>query len=428
MVRGAAGRQYGNTKKYVVRQGVARWAGEAQCGARWNIGATQRIMRGEQGEHMSVSVWQTAADPVAPEVVETAVIGAGLIGAYLARRLAERGPVLVLDGRHVAGGASGRNGGLLLSGIAHCYAGAVAAYGRATARELWGITIQNREAMIEWATRLGTPVRRCGSYVLACTAAQSDELRELALLLAADDLLGEWHGSDPLGRGFGAAIWTPDDGAINAALLVAALLRAPGITVREQSEVYALTSQDDGVLIDARGGPVLARRVFIATNAWTPLLLAEFGDLIVPGRGQVIATAPAPRFLDASCYCDDGFEYFQQTPDGRLVLGGFRHHDFVGETTYSDHTTPLIQARLEEFLAAHFPELRGVAIERRWSGTMAFTPDGLPLVGRLRRDERVGFAVGFNGHGLGLGIMAADALLAGDDHLFAARRLMAGAV
>jgi gamma-glutamylputrescine oxidase len=63
---------------------------------------------------------------------------------------------------------------------------------------------------------------------------------------------------------------------------------------------------------------------------------------------------------------------------------------------------------------------------------MAFTPDGLPLIGRLSRDERIAFAVGFNGHGLGLGIMAAEelaeSLSGGGNGLFAAAGRMAGAV
>jgi gamma-glutamylputrescine oxidase len=383
---------------------------------------------------MSVGLWQTTiAAPAAPQQVDTLIIGAGLIGAYLALRLSEqRDTILVLDARHVAGGASGRNGGLLLTGVAHSYANACALYGRDATRELWTLTVQNREAMIGWANTFGTPVRRCGSYILACDTRQAEELRESAILMREDGFKAEWHAEDPLRRNFIAGMYIPDDGAIQPAALTAALLKASGAQVREASEVYALESLDDGVLVRSRGGDVLARQVLLATNAWTPLLVAEFADAIVPGRGQVIATAPAPELLKEACYCDDGFEYFQQLPDGRFVLGGYRNLAFEEERTYADHTTPTIQSALEAFLAAHFPELADVPIERRWSGTMAFTPDGLPLVGRLRRDERIAFAVGFNGHGLGLGIMVVERLLSelagGDAGMFAARRMMPGAI
>lgn len=383
---------------------------------------------------MSVSIWQTA-EVAPPTRADMVIVGAGLIGSYLALRLSalER-QVMVLDARHVAGGASGRNGGLLLSGIARCYSEACRDYGRAMASDLWRLTERNRETMIGWATRLGTPVRRCGSYTLACTEAQADDLRESAALLHEDGVAVEWHASDPLGRGFRAAVGHRDDGAIQAALLTAALMRASTATLRETAEVYALESQADGVLVRARGGDLLAQQVILATNAWTPLLVEEFAGLIVPGRGQVLATAPVPRVVERSCSCDDGFEYFQQLPDGRFVLGGFRNLAFAEEQTYADNTTPLIQQALDEFIARHFPELVGAPVERRWSGTMAFTADGLPLVGRLRRDERIAFAVAFNGHGLGLGVAAADDLLNALEHgspvesLFAARRVMPTAV
>jgi glycine/D-amino acid oxidase-like deaminating enzyme len=360
---------------------------------------------------MTISIWQTPTTN-APQRADVAIIGAGIIGAYLAFRLAaEHQNVTVLEARHVAAGASGRNGGLLLTGVAHSYKHAVDVYGRDTTRALWHTTIRNRERMIELATKLGTPVRRCGSYILACDDKEAGELHESAELMREDGFGAAWHATDPLHRGFAAAISNPDDGAIQSALLVAALLQASGARVCENSEVYALEPVDDGVLVRARGGDVLAQRVILATNAYAPLLLPEFEGVVSPARGQVLATAPVPRVLDRSCYCDYGFEYFQQLPDGRFVLGGYRRLAVDEEATYADQTTPLIQNALDQFLAHYFPELAGVPVERRWGGTMGFTPDGLPLVGRLDRDERIAFAVGFNGHGLGLGVMVVEELL-----------------
>ena len=50
-------------------------------------------------------------------VTEVAVIGAGITGAATALWLARAGvPVRVLEARHVAAGASGRNGGFLANG------------------------------------------------------------------------------------------------------------------------------------------------------------------------------------------------------------------------------------------------------------------------------------------------------------------------
>ncbi|GAC1647402.1 MAG: FAD-binding oxidoreductase [Herpetosiphon sp.] len=333
----------------------------------------------------------------------------------------------MVERHQVASGASGRNGGLLLTGIAHCYQSACTLYGRTTARALWQVTIENREAMIGLAQKLNTPVWRSGSYHLASTQRQSDDLHESALLMKQDGLDVEWYANDPLGRGFGAAIGNPKDGGIQPAFLTRALAQAAGADVLVGTEVWSIQSGDDVVVVQTQHGAVAGRRVVLATNAWTPLLVPEFQSIIMPGRGQIVATVPTRQMITRVGYCNDGFEYFQQLQDGRFVVGGFRSLAVDQEATFADHTTPLIQQAIETFLAMHFPELRDVPIERRWSGTMAFTPDGLPLVGRLRRDDRISFAVGFNGHGLGLGVMVANTLLDTLDHgstgLFGAQRL-----
>jgi len=51
-------------------------------------------------------------------------------------------------------------------------------------------------------------------------------------------------------------------------------------------------------------------------------------------------------------------------------------------------------------------------VERRWAGIMGFTADGLPLVGTLPDMPSVGFAVGFNGHGLAMGAGTAELAVA----------------
>lgn len=358
---------------------------------------------------MSVGLWQTPEPTAQPKLVQTLVIGAGLIGSYLA--LQSQADV-VLDARHVAGGASGRNGGLLLTGIANSYQAACAEYGRDLAQTLWRTTIRNRELMIEWATKLGSPVRRCGSFIFAYSEQEHAELANAAALMHEDGFSTEWHAEDPTKRGFWGALHNPDDGAIQAALLTSALLRESGAQLYEASEVYALESTADGVLVRARTGNWLAQQVLVATNAWTGLLLPEFSQLVIPARGQLLATAPIEPILAQACYCDYGFTYFQQTPAGNLVLGGFRNRAVAEEQTFADCTTPLIQDLLDGFLQQHFREAANAPIERRWAGTMGFAPDHRPLVGRLRRDDRIGFAVGFSGHGLGLGLVAADELLA----------------
>ena len=63
-------------------------------------------------------------------------------------------------------------------------------------------------------------------------------------------------------------------------------------------------------------------------------------------------------------------------------------------------------------MAHYFPEAREARITHRWSGTMGFSADGIPLVGSLPDIPDVYFAVGFTGHGLGFGLATAERLAA----------------
>ncbi|MDQ2943365.1 MAG: FAD-dependent oxidoreductase, partial [Candidatus Dormibacteraeota bacterium] len=73
-----------------------------------------------------------------PERADVLVIGGGIAGTSLLHHLGRRrfGAVLV-ERQHLAAGASGRNAGFLLAGVADCYAEAVRIFGREKAREVW---------------------------------------------------------------------------------------------------------------------------------------------------------------------------------------------------------------------------------------------------------------------------------------------------
>jgi glycine/D-amino acid oxidase-like deaminating enzyme len=187
-----------------------------------------------------------------------------------------------------------------------------------------------------------------------------------------------------------------------------------GATLFEQSEVFDISELPGGWLeVKSRRVTVRCASVALCTNAYTPLFHPYFVDKILPTRGQILCTEPlGQRVLDQVCYADYGYEYFRQLPDGRLLVGGWRHHFREAEVGYEDRTTPELQAGLESFLVKYFPEAATARITHRWSGTMGFSIDGLPLVGSLPEQPGVYFAVGFTGHGLGYGLATAEKLAA----------------
>jgi glycine/D-amino acid oxidase-like deaminating enzyme len=138
--------------------------------------------------------------------------------------------------------------------------------------------------------------------------------------------------------------------------------------------------------------------VVVAADGLTSVALPELDGVVWPVRGQVLATEPLEaRLFDRPHSARRGYDYWQQLPDGRLVVGGKRDASPETEQTTVDETTPLIQERLEAFVVELLGRLP--RITHRWAGIWGATRDSLPLAGRLPGDERVWVAGGYSGHG-----------------------------
>src|SRR5438105_7119985 len=203
---------------------------------------------------------------------------------------------------------------------------------------------------------------------------------------------------------FRGAIFHPPDGSIQPARFVrrlAGLAAEAGAEFREHRRVESLDQLD-------------ADEVVIATDGSGRGLLPGLDDAIWPARGQVIATEPlTERLFELPHYARQGFDYWQQLPDGRIVLGGFRDHSIMDELTDEEVTTPVIQQALDTFLR----ELLGYdpPISHRWAGIFGLTQDLLPLVGHVPGREGLWVAAGYSGHGnvlgFGSGELVARAIL-----------------
>jgi gamma-glutamylputrescine oxidase len=121
----------------------------------------------------------------------------------------------------------------------------------------------------------------------------------------------------------------------------------------------------------------------------------------------VIATDPVGRtFFDCPHYARRGFDYWQQTPDTRLVLGGRRDVNLELENTNEEVVTEPIQDELTAFAA----ELLGEApsVTHRWAGIFGVTEDDLPLAGPVPGREGLWVAAGYSGHGNVLGLACGE--------------------
>jgi gamma-glutamylputrescine oxidase len=325
--------------------------------------------------------------------VDVAVVGAGVTGLSCALELAESGrTVRVHEARTVASGASGRNGGFALRGGAMPYQSARAELGPERARSLWALTEQTLDRMEGLA---GDALRRVGSLRLAADENERDELRGEYEALEADGFTAEWV-DEPAGALEGryqAALLHPRDGALQPARWIRRLAghaAAAGAELREHERVESLEDLDADVVV-------------VASDGYPSGLLPAMDETVQPTRGQVIVTESLPELLyDRPHYARHGFDYWQQLPDRRLVLGGRRDVDLEAEATAEEGTTPAIQSALERFAT----ELAGAepTITHRWSGIFGSSPDQRPLVGPVPGHDGVWVSRGYSGHGNVLGL------------------------
>lgn len=389
---------------------------------------------------MTVSHWRRAANSPRQLDCDLCIIGAGVCGVAAAIEAQNLGLSTVIVERHtLASGASSRNAGFLMRGAADHYADAIRLYGRPHAALVWRWTEENLALLRAIGIESLPSYRRIPSVLLALNEQQEDELADSARLLREDGFDVDWmkHGTDSawtLGKArIRAGLVNPNDASINPVDLMRHLAsKFTGLTL-ENHEVFAIepSSGNSPTTVRTDTATIRARRVLLCTNAYAGLLTPELVGVVMPRRGQMFAlrsNAGAPPLrLDASYYANHGSEYFRQTVDGTIVVGGCRTYFAPQEVGYEDRTTDYVQTALESF--AHSLLGHDWHITARWSGTMGFSPDGLPLVGPIREDApNIWFCGGFTGHGMSMGFrtakLAVNALLSPETpNLFPLRRI-----
>ncbi len=345
------------------------------------------------------------------DACDVVVVGAGIVGAAVAVRLSRQGlRVAVLEAQQVAGGATGRSAGLLLTGVPGHYHWAVQFFGREAARALWELSVEGREHLMEAAAHLGVRVERTGSLALAVTEEEAGALRASAELLREDGFDVGFSRTDPLQRGFLAALQRPDDGVVDAADLTRALLASAPVTVHPGTEVQGLEAEGADIRVWAYRRTVRCGAVVLAAGGYAPTLEPTLSRWV--NRGQALLVTGqvengGARSLATPCYADYGYEYASLLPDGRLLLGAWRYPRRPSSPEHSPDPDAALREGLSRFARRYFPEVEGHVVQR-WTGIIGCTPDGVPVVGALPHVPGVYFALGLGGWGLCWAFVAAE--------------------
>jgi gamma-glutamylputrescine oxidase len=354
--------------------------------------------------------------PLTGEVeVDACVIGAGVGGLSCARRLAAHGiETLVLERDTVAGGASGRNGGFLIAGLAPFHNDAIELYGREWASRVYARTLEVQDEMYALAAELGVgdAVRRVGSLRVSASEEEAEHVRRHATALKADGfparLLERDELPPALRRSALNACLTDNDGSLQPARWIRALAgdaERAGVRIHEGSEVQAPI--DGNLTLEA--ATVSAKHVIVAADGALPRLVPSYDGRVRARRLHMVATEPLPeRIVDQLVYARWGYEYFQQRPDGRILAGGFG--DLDGDASYTDSGDgdPRLWDRIERYLR----EDVGVEarITHRWTGTVGYSEERRPFVGPVPGRPGLWVAGGYSGTGNVPGFLAGQEL------------------
>jgi glycine/D-amino acid oxidase-like deaminating enzyme len=308
-------------------------------------------------------------------VADVCVVGLGGSGLAAIHELQRHGARVVgLDARQVAGGAAGRNGGFLLAGPADFHHDAIRIAGHARAVALYRRTLDEIDRMMGETPEA---IRRTGSLRIAESAEELDDCRAQLAAMTADGLAAEWY-AGPEGEG----LLIPTDAVFHP---VARCRTMAGRAAMAGAALYEATAADTiaGDAVATAEGMVRCGAVIVAVDGRLERTLPELVGRVRTARLQMLATAPTAEVrFPRAVYSRYGYEYWQQLPDGSVVLGGFR--DRGGEGEWTDRAEPAepVQGMLE----AHLRTRLGVtaAITHRWAGVVGYTPTGLPISEEVR--------------------------------------------
>ncbi|HHI80983.1 MAG TPA: FAD-binding oxidoreductase [Planctomycetes bacterium] len=369
----------------------------------------------------------TARRDAAPPRVDICVIGGGIAGVATAFHARRAGlSVLLLEKNRIASRASGRNDGQILLGLGEHLNRLVSQFGEEESRRLWEFLERNSEETKVAIRTLGISceLKEEGGLRLSISESEQRELVESARLMEKEGIPHSLWTREELGRkaewakGFHGGLFVPGEAIFAPAAFVRGLAEAfekEGGRIREQEEVLAIEGEAGNYLLKTASDLSLEASMIVhASSALAPQLdRSGFLDRVVfPFRGQVLLTgvldsklsARIPCWAMSSHFC---YEYFRKHGD-RLTLGGMRWSVKGEETGTMDDSrvNPEITRNLWAWLQEHIPEAASAGIERVWTGIMAGTPDGLPLIGPIPGQQGEFLCCAFNGYGMGFGFLA----------------------
>lgn len=352
---------------------------------------------------------------------DVCVVGVGFAGLSAAIELADRGyKVVVLEAHHIGFGASGRNGGQLIAGLA-CEQDVIEkSIGFEAAKQVWGMSLEALDLVRERVKRFDIKCDFVDGFLgVSVGEAKGKSLRHwydgMAQKYGYDSdakwiepaHLKDWIDSPRYFNGY----FDKRSGhlhPLNYCLGLARGAASLGVQIFQHSPVGSL-QQGDTAIIQTETGRVKAKYVVLAGNVFlseiTPQLAPSLTKRIMPVGTYIIGSEPidpklAKKLVPTNAaICDTNFvlDYFRfsggnkaKTP--RMIFGG--------RVSYSTMTPRNLTAIMQARMVAAFPQLANTKVDYTWGGFVDITMNRAPDFGRVANN--VYYLQGFSGHGVAL--------------------------
>ncbi|MDZ4213135.1 MAG: FAD-binding oxidoreductase [Methylotenera sp.] len=357
---------------------------------------------------------------------DVCVVGGGFAGLSAAIELVDRGySVVVLEAKHIGWGASGRNGGQIIAGLA-CEQDVIEkAIGFDAAKKVWGMSIEALDLVRERVKRFNIDCDLTDGFLgVSVNAKKGAYLRQWYDRMAkhyqydADAQwiepkdIRHWIDSPRYYNGY----FDKRSGhlhPLNYCLGLAKGASRIGVSIYQKSPVIAMqhgnSSDNESAYLQTGTGSVKAKFVVLAGNMYlpevSPKLAPALAKRIMPVGTYIIATEPiSPSLAEKliptnAAVCDTNFilDYFRFSANTtlygpRMIYGG--------RVSYSALTPPNLTANMQARMAETFPQLKNTKVEYTWGGFVDITMNRAPDFGRLA--PNIYYLQGFSGHGVAL--------------------------
>ncbi len=361
---------------------------------------------------------------------QVCVIGAGFTGLNAAINLAKKDfDVVLIESEKIGWGASGRNGGQLISGFS--FSDHFEKKGtEKDIQNIWELGAKSADLVRERVSEFSIDCDLKEGFIdVATNRKHMDELIDRSeewkqsgyhhdLQLVDENQVKKYVNSDSYVGGLidsGSGHIHP----LNLCLGEAKAASELGVMIYEDTHAVKISGGSPSK-VSTENGIIESDYIVIATNAYIGDLNKKLRRMVMPAASCIIATEPlsselAEKVIPSDmAVCDQNtiLDYYRLSADKRMLFGG--RFNYSGKIPSDDK----IKIEIKKRMVSVFPELSEARVDYAWSGNVAVSLKKIPQLGRI--DKNIFYSQGYSGHGVAPTHMAAKVIadaIDGDDEV-----------